>query len=242
VLVIVLGLVVTVGVVADFGARSVAENLVRDRIVQTLALPAGSEPVVDLGSGSLLGQALTGRINSVSVSATGAQLGAFTSAVTLVATGVPLDFSQPLTSLRVKMAVAEGDLQPFATMLGDATIESLTLSGSNIVITSSTSLFGTVVPVVVSLAPSALDGQLILTPLAFNVRGVDLSLDAAAQWPYSSIIGPLLKPRPFCLAQYLPQAVSLTAATISDGSLRLEFSANDVIIAEGGLSALGTCP
>ncbi len=242
VLFVVLAVLVTAGVAADFGARSFAENVVSDQIVQALALPVGSEPSVDLGAGSLLGQALTGRIDSVTVSAEGAQLGDFTSDVQLVASGVPLDFSQPLTEVRLQMAVAEADLQPFAAMLGDVPIESMTLTGSNIVVTSTMALYGTVMPVVVSLAPSALEGQLIFTPVAVNVSGADLPLEAATQWPYSLVIGPLVQPRPLCLAQYLPQAVVLTAATVRDGLLRLEFLANDVIVADGGLTTLGTCP
>ena len=239
---VVLVLLVTAGVAADFGARSFAENVVRDQIVQALALPLGSEPSVDLGPGSLLAQALTGRIDSVTVAVENAKLGDFISDVELVATGVPLDFSQPVTRVLLELAVAESDLAPFATMLGDAPIESLSLIGSNIVVTSSMSLYGTTMPVMVSLAPSVLDGQLVLTPVAVTVSGVDLSLEAATQWPYSLVIAPLVQPRPFCLAQYLPRAMVLTQATVNDGSLRLTFVADDVVAADGGLTTLGTCP
>jgi hypothetical protein len=239
---VVLALLLTAGVVADFGARSFAENVVRDQIIQALALPPGSEPSVDLGPGSLLAQAFTGRIDSVTVAAEGAKLGDFISDVQLVATGVPLDFSQPVTRVLLELAVADSDLAPFATMLGDAPIESLSLTGSNIVVTASMSLYGIATPVVVSLAPSALDGQLVFTPVAITVSGADLSLEAATQWPYSLILAPLVQPRPLCLAQYLPRAMVLTQATISDGSLRLTFVADDVVAADGGLTTLGTCP
>jgi hypothetical protein len=241
VLSVVLTLVVALGVLADFGARSFAETVVRDQIVTAFALPAGSEPSVDLGPGSLLTQALLGRINSVTVSAQDAQLGEFTSDVELVATGVPLDFSQPVTSIRLRMAVTESELQPFTTMLGDVPIESMTLTGSTFVVTSSTRLYGTAMPVVVSLAPSALDGQFIFTPVAVTVQGVDLPLEAATQWPYTLVLQPLVKPRPLCLAHYLPQAVVLEEATVVDRSLVLEFSANDVVINDGGLTTLGSC-
>jgi hypothetical protein len=237
----VLALLVAIGVAADFGARSFAEGLLRDQIVQGLALPEGTELSVEIGPGSIIGQALGGRINSVTVSADAAALGVLTGDLQIVATGIPVDVTQPISGLRAQLIIAEGDLQPLVGTVGELPIQGLTLANSSIVVSTETSLFGKAIDVVVTLVPSAQDGQLILTPVAVTAGGLELSLEAAAQWPYSLVLQPVVKPHPLCVAQYLPQAAKLSAAAVINNSLVLEFTANNVIIGDGGLTTLGSC-
>ena len=65
--VLVLGIVALL--VAEAIAKDYARDYVRDRMVAVLGLSADAEVTVDLGSGSIILQALAGRVDAVEVTA-----------------------------------------------------------------------------------------------------------------------------------------------------------------------------
>ena len=235
-------LIVSAAVWAENGARTFAQSLVRDQIVSVLKLPQDSKPLVDLGAGSLLSQAVSGRISSLAVSVDTVPLGTLTGDLRIFATGIPLDPSQPLTRIAVSLALSEGELHPLGALLGNVPIESIVLKESQIVVSTAGTLYGSAVPVTVSFTPSVSNGHLVLSATDLSVGGKQVSLTAAAHGPLSALVKPLINPPPLCLANVLPRAVTLDTAQVVEKSLVLGFSAAEVVLSDGSLTTVGTCP
>jgi len=91
--------------VADYFAKKYAESYVRDQIASSLGLPSTAPVTVDLGSGSILLQAATGRITDVTVRINPIVLDGLAGSATMTAHGVPLNQATPVQSLDVKVYV-----------------------------------------------------------------------------------------------------------------------------------------
>ena len=81
--------------VADAAVKSYASNLVKQRIIQVLQLDPATPISVDLGGGSILLQALSGKVSTVHVTAPKVSFGALTGSAVVHATDVPLDRIHP---------------------------------------------------------------------------------------------------------------------------------------------------
>jgi len=234
-------LVVSAAVWAETGARDFAQTLIRDQIVSALKLPQDAKPIVEFGAGSLISQVVSGRINSVAVSVDAVPLGNLTGDLRILATGIPLDPSQPMRRMTVSVTLSEGQLHPLGSLFGNAPIESIALKESQIVVSTAGNLYGSVVPVTVSFSPTVSSGRLVLTATDLSVGGRNVSLAAAAHGPMSALVKPLIAPPPLCVANLLPRAVALAGARVVEKSLILSFSAADVVLSDGSLTTVGTC-
>src|ERR1019366_992077 len=75
--------------VADYFAKEYATGYIRDQIASSLGLPSTAPVAVNLGSGSILLQAVSGHIDDVNVSIDPIVLDGLAGSATLEARGVP---------------------------------------------------------------------------------------------------------------------------------------------------------
>ena len=135
---IVLGILLTIAfVVAEGYAKDYARQYIKDHIVAVLGIPEGTPVTVDIGDGSVLLQALAGRLNEIDVTAEEVTFGILKGAATVHAEGVPLDQTEPVEALTVTFAVAEGDVAALAGNLSGMQLESIHLEAPEIVATHS---------------------------------------------------------------------------------------------------------
>src|ERR1700712_5181753 len=90
-LIVLLGIVVILVAaffVGDYFAKQYATDYVRDKVASSLGLPSSAPVTVDLGAGSILLQAATGRINNVHVTVNPIVLDGLAGTATLMAHGV----------------------------------------------------------------------------------------------------------------------------------------------------------
>jgi hypothetical protein len=245
--IVVIALVLLLGVIAflvgEGFAKEYARDYVRTRIIEVLALPDDADVEVELGGGSIILQALTGRIDSVDVAVPDATFGALAGSVELHAEGVPLDETAAVDVLRVEFAVAEGDLAAIAGSLSGLQLETIELDGSEIVVASSFSIFGIPVPLGMNLQPSAADGQLVFTPTSVKVGENTLAAgDLLANPLFGGFARDLLRQQSVCIASALPQALVVTEAEVDGDELVLTFTGDGAALGGPGLSTLGTCP
>lgn len=244
--VIVVAIVLLLGVIAflvgDGLAKQYASDYVRARIVEALGLPDDAQVDVRLGGGSMILQALDGRLVSVEVSVPEATFGELSGAIEVHAEGVPLDATKPVDVLRVDLVVDEDDLVAIADNLSGLTLDTIDLDESGIVVASAFSIFGIPLPLGMTLEPSAVDGELTFTPTSVTVGDTTFPAEQVLADPlFGGFARDLLRQQSVCIAGYLPEALVLTTVEIEGEQLVLGFTGDGAALAGPELSTPGTC-
>lgn len=241
---VIVGVLVVLGVVAflvaDLVAKDYARDYVRARVVEVLQLPQDAPVEVDLGGGSIILQALAGRISTVDVAVPDVAFGELTGDVRLHAEGVPLDETAPVETLGVEFALGADDLAALSGG-GDAA-PVFAFEGDDVTLSSEFELFGASIPWGLSLTPSAADGALVLTPTSLTLGSQTFESGDDDDSFWGQIVRQLLQPQTLCLAASVPQALTLTDAAVDDEQVRLSFDGSGEALGGEAFGTFGTCP
>lgn len=227
---------------ADGYAKDYARDYVRDRIIEVLGLEPDAEVAVDI-RGSVLLQALTGRIGEVEVSVPEVAFGELRGSADVHAEGVPLDSAAAVEVLRIEFTVAEEDLAPLAGNLSGIELESIALDDPEIVVEATLTILGFSFPIGMGLEPSAADGQLVFSPTSVRVGDETYTADELREDPLlGSFVRDLLEQQSLCIAEQLPRALTPTDVEVRDATLVLTFSGDGAALGGDDLTTNGTCP
>lgn len=240
ILLVVLVLVVIAAFVAESVARTYADDRVRERVASALNLTSTKGIDVDLGSGSLILQAIGGSVDDARVSVDTVAVGDLRGSAVVTARDVPLDSNEPVPGLTIDFGVAEADVSALADQLSGSELDSVTLEGGDIQIATQFSVLGMAIPVTVALAPSASDGQLVFTPVDISAAGQSYTVDEMRSGPFADLAGTLLDSRSICVASQLPKALTLSAVKVDGDRLVLTLDGDGAVLG-GGLKAKGSC-
>jgi hypothetical protein len=241
---VVVSVIVVLGIaaaIAETVARQQAQSLIAEQLRSSLQL-APEHPVdVSLGGGSVLVQGLAGRLALVEVQIEDVTFGELVGDLSVTVRNTPIDASQPTESVQAVYEVAEGDVAALTGFLSGTTVNDVRLDEREIRFQTAFTFFGVEFAVGVGVTPSVQDGQLAFTPssVVLNDERIDAS-DLREQ--FGQIVEPLLASQQFCVAQYLPADLALSAVQVGDEQLTVVFGAINVALAGAGFSTLGTCP
>lgn len=238
--VLVLGIVAFL--VAEAIAKDYARGYVRDRMVAVLGLSADAEVNVDLGSGSIILQALAGRVDVVEATAPEVAFGELSGAVRVHAEGVPLDAAAPVDTLTIDFAIGADDLAALGQGADAASAPAFELADGEVRLSSELNLFGVSIPVGLSLEPSAVDGALVLTPTSVSIGGETFEAGSDDDSFFGQLVAGFLQPQTLCIAGSVPQALVLADATVDDAELVLAFRGDGAAFGGPEMSTPGTCP
>jgi hypothetical protein len=243
---IVVGVLVVLAIVgvlvAEAVAKSYARDYVRARIVEVLKLPADARVDVEFGGGSIILQALGGRVDSVDVRVPDASFGDLTGDLTLHAEGVPLDAAAPVDVLRVAFAIGADDLAALSAGDGSAPAPEFALADGAVAISSEFELFGASIPLGFTLVPSAADGALVLTPTSLTIGEQTFEAGTDDGSFLGLIAQALFQPQTLCVAGSVPQALVLQDAAIEGDRLLLSFRGDGAALGGPELQTPGVCP
>lgn len=229
--------------VAEGFAKDYARDYVRARVVEVLGLEPDARVDVDLGGGSIILQALAGRVDDVAVDVPEVEFGALAGSVRLTAEDVPLDPEAPTSAVRIAFAVDEDDLPAIASSLSGLELSGIDLDPPVVAVTSEFAVLGIPVPLGMELLPSAADGELAFDPQTVTVAGAEFSVRELLADP---LFGPfardLLTQQSVCVAANLPAALELSGVVVEERRLVLVITGADVALGGPGLSTPGTCP
>lgn len=230
-------------IVGDTLARQYATDYVRQQVIQVLALPQDTEVDVDLGSGSLILQAMRGSIDEVTVGIDELTVGAITGSARLVATDVPLDGAQPLNTLGIVVTIPEGEVRKLAGNFSGLELKTIDLADGLITIgTEVTILSFLTIPLSIDLAPTASEGSISFDPQVIRAGDDEISVaDLRANALFSSIAGDLLNAQDFCVADSLPQALTITKVAVVGTTLVVTLSGDGAALGGPAMSTMGTC-
>lgn len=240
---VIVGIVVVLAVVAVIGealARQQAEAIIADEVRAALQLAPEHPVEVTIDGFSVLMQAIGGRLDAVTVEAEDVAFGELVGDLTLIVEGTPIDPTQRTDSVQAVYRVAEADVAALAGFLAGTVVNDVQLDDREIRFQTEFSFFGVEFSVGIGVTPTVEDGQLAFTPSSVVLD--EERLDAAdLLQQFGGLVEPLLTSQRFCVAQYLPQALDLTAVQVGDDQLVAVFQAADVALRGPGFSTLGTC-
>lgn len=241
---VLVGLVVLLTIaffVADAYAKDAAREYIKQRIIAVLGVEEGTAVTVDIGTGSVLLQALRGEIDVVDVTVESVTFGALTGAATVHAEGVPLNEEAPTRALDITFSVAEADLGTLAGNLSGAQLESITLEEPEIVTTTTFSFFGIEFPVGMGIEPSADAGQIVFTPTSIRLGDETYSAEQLRA-SFGGFVDQLLQQQSLCVNESLPVALTVVDVDVEGDALVLAIDGAGAALGGEGLTTLGTCP
>jgi hypothetical protein len=239
--VVIIILIVGVVLVETVG-RSVATQLVRDKIVASLGLESNDGVAVDLGSGSLIVQALTGGVDVVTVDIDSFEVNGITSSARLVATEVPLNQSKPLETLAIDVTMPGNQIDKLAGSLSGLELDSIELNGSAIRVSTVFELLFIRIPVAVDLLPVAAGDAIAFEPQSVLLGDEEISVaDLRENRLFSGLAGSLLDSREFCVASSLPTALSIDEVEVQGTDLVIRLSADGIPLDDATWKEYGTC-
>lgn len=225
----------------DTGARWYVGNLIKTTARSSLSLAASTPVAVKIGGTSVLYQAATGRFERVDVAIDSLGLGDLSGKATLTAIGVPLTRSKPIDSARVVFVASADELKKLLAGFTGPPISSVKIASGAVQLGTVISALGVSVPVLIGFAPSAIDGQLALTPVSLVVNGAPMT-PALLRATFGALAEPLLATQKVCVAKYLPKQLPLESVTVTGSTLHIGVSGRSVLLSTGLLTSKGVCP
>jgi hypothetical protein len=229
--------------VADAYAKSYARDYIKDRIVAVLGIEDPSQVEVDIGTGSVLLQALAGKLNQVDVDAGTVTFGTLTGDATIHAEGVPLDANAPTEKFDVTFTVAEDQI---VGIVGNnlsglpVDITSITLEEPAVVVEGSAQVFIFTIPVGFALEPSASDGQIALNVTSISLFDESFTEEQASQ-QLGGLADGLFAEQKICVDESLPVALTIVDVDVVKKTLVVKINGDGVVMGGSDLSTPGTC-
>ena len=230
------GLVVTAAVGADKFARSAVTGVIQGKVAETLKIANENDVKVDLGDGPFIGQAVTGSIDDVTVRVPDATFNGYTGALTIRATGVPTDQTEP-ESLAISLTLEGDNAKQFAQQLRPSSRAKVLLRDG--AVTVSRSFNG--LPAAIAYIPTVEDGKIVLTPDKIRIDNNPMSIGEFIESPFGKAGASLTEQRTVCVADKLPAKLTLDSITVEKDSFAIAASGSGVALSSAGLTTLGVC-
>ncbi|WP_156351852.1 MULTISPECIES: LmeA family phospholipid-binding protein [unclassified Agreia] len=229
--VVVLAVVV---VVADIALRAYAEDRARAEISSSLPDTVDGKVDVEIGGFSFLQQYLSGTFDRVTLDAPALSVDGVPVTAHVEAEGVPTDLSKPVGAVSARLSLSEDAVNSVIQVPGAA---ALTLGDQSVGYDGSISVLGLTLEYLVTAGVSVTADSVVLTPETASLTAGSTVIDAS-----SAVNAVLDTSIPLCIADRLPQGVTLTSLTVVPGSATVALSAADFTLDETSLRSMGTCP
>jgi hypothetical protein len=240
---IALGIVVVLAVVAWFAAEAIARDLVaqtvRTEIRERLSLPADHEVDVAV-EGAVIPQLIGGSLDEITVSSDDVPVGQLEGDVTVTAYGVPLQQGVDMSGAEATVTLDTAQLQALLGTIDGFPADSVGLAEPDVTIQAELALFGVSFPVGVAMTPSVAEGDIVLTPTAFELAGAQIDAAALGE-QFGPIADTVVRGWTLCLAQYIPAGVTLTEVRVDGDVMIADADVDGAIVTDPELQANGSC-
>ena len=226
-------------VAAEWLAREVTTNSIRNTVKSEFGLPRDQAVEVDL-PGIVLIQLAKGSLDEVTITSDDVTLGALTGDMTVHATGLPVRGDDPFASASATIVLDEAQLRALLGTVEGFPADSVALDDPDVTMTYPLQVLGVDVPITVALTPGASDGDLVLTPSAFRIGDAEASADDLRN-RFGPLAQSVLGDWQVCIAQHLPAGVTLTGVDVAGGELVGTVAVDGRIAVDPELQANGTC-
>jgi hypothetical protein len=236
-------IVVGLAVVAWFAGEAIAKDIVtktiREQVVTQLSLPADQEMQVDVAS-PVIPQLITGTLSEVTITSEDVPMESFVGDVTVHAEDIPIRGGGEMASGTATVVLTEEQVRTLMATVDGFPVESLGLEAPDITMSTELSVFGVSIPVAAALTPSAVGGDLVLTPASLQLAGAEIGAEDLRD-RFGRLSETVLRDWTVCIAQYIPAGLTLTAVSVDGEQVVAEFDIDGAIISDPSLQENGTC-
>jgi hypothetical protein len=232
---VVVAVLVIVAVVADVVVRALAQSAVEQGVEQALPDGVSGEVTASIGGASAIAQLIAGRAERVELNAPELVIDGTPIAVHVVATGVPLDLTQPVGRIEADLRLDQAAVDTLA--LEQGVVGDLTLGDGVVGYTSSIDVLGVPVGYSATAKPEAAGDRVLLQPVGAEVTAGGIALDL------SGVVDAVLGGGPveLCVADRLPSGVAVEGVRVAEGEAEVRLGARDLVLDQARLSATGSC-
>ncbi|SDQ82410.1 DUF2993 domain-containing protein [Microbacterium sp. cf332] len=238
-LVVVVGLAVAAWFIAESITRSILTNTVREQVITQLALPEDQQ--IDVGFDEpVLPQVIGGSLDRLDIASDDVPLGDVLADVSVRATDVPIRGDGDIGSADATVVFAEDQLEILLSQVSGVSGAGLTLDPPNVTVDVDMPVFAVSVAVGLDLTPSAVDGDIVLTPTAVRLGNAELTGDGLRD-RFGSVVDGVVRDYPICIRDRLPAGLTLREVHVEPSALVAEVDVDGAIIRDASLQADGTC-
>ncbi|MDN4614681.1 DUF2993 domain-containing protein [Leifsonia sp. F6_8S_P_1B] len=230
-----LAVIVVLLIVADVAVRAYAEQRAASEIEKNLPADVKGDVAVHIGGVSVIQQYLTGSFDRVELDAPHLTAKGAPVSANVVASGVPADFSKPVSSATGTFVISQDSLNKLVEIPG-ATGD-ITLGDGTVGYDGSIDLLGLPVGYTVTAKPEAAGDQVLLQPVDASLTTGKDNVDLTRLVKAITDRGPF----PVCAAQYLPDGVQVSDIAVTKGQATVTFTAKDFTLDEQFLNSKGSC-
>ncbi|ALJ21210.1 LmeA family phospholipid-binding protein [Microbacterium sp. No. 7] len=236
--VLVLLLLVAGWFIAEPIVRGMVVDTVRTETIKALDLPADQQLDVEL-EGQVLPQLIMGRLDALTVSSDEVTLGPLTGAVVVHGTGIPIRGGGAADTASATLRLNEQQVRDLLATVEGLPAATVTLDEPVVRFETELQVLVTV-PVGVSLRPSAVGGDLVLTPDSLRVGGADIPAQALVD-QFGAIARTVVRDWDVCIAQYLPAGVTLDRVEVKGKEIVADAVIDGRIVSDPTLQDNGVC-
>lgn len=229
-------------------ARGIVTSTIRDQVITQLSLPADQQVDVAV-EGTVIPQLLSGSLDDVTVSSEDVPIGrlsdnpalaSLSGDVAVHATGIPIRGDAPVGSVSATILLDTAQLRTLLSTVEGLPADSVGLAEPDVTMTTELSLFGIGIPIGIALTPSAVDGDLVLTPASLQLGGNAITAeDLQAQ--FGGIADSVLRGWTVCIAEFIPAGAELSSVAVADDQVVAEVDIDGAIVTDPALRATGVC-
>lgn len=240
---IVAGILIVGVILIETVGRTAAQSVIRNEVATSLGIESTDGVVVDLGSGSLVWQALTGGIDVVTITLDRVEVNGLEASAHIIATDVPLSRSSPLGDFSMKVSMPNEEINKLATTLSGIELDSIELQDSAIRVSTTFQLLFVRLPVALDLLPVAAGDSIAFEPQSVLLGDQQLSVADLRENPLvSGLAGRFLSSQKFCVASSMPAALTIDAVAVDGSDLVIDLSADGIALGDDRWQQYGTCP
>ncbi len=239
VIVIVAGLAVAAWFAGEWIAHGIVTKTIRDQVVTQLSLPADQEVDVVV-EGAVLPQLIRGSLDDVTVSSQDVALEAFVGDVTVRAQDVAIRGEGGAREASATVVLDVEQLRTLLATIPDFPTDSLGLAEPDVTMTTELSLFGAALPIGIALTPTAVDGDIVLTPASLQLAGSEITAEQLSD-RFGRITDAVLRDYTICIAQYIPAGVELSSIAVTGDQVTAELDVDGAIVNDTSLQEMGEC-
>ena len=236
-------IVIGLAIVAWFAGEAIAKDIVtktiREQVITQLSLPADQEMQVDVAS-PVIPQLITGTLSEVTITSEDVPMESFVGDVTVSAQDIPIRGGGEMGSGTAKVVLTEDQLRTLMATVDGFPVDSLGLEAPDVTMSTELSVFGVSIPVAAALTPSAVGGDIVLTPASLQLGDAEIGAEDLRD-RFGRLAETVVRDWTVCIAQYIPAGLTLTAVAVDGEQVVADFDIDGAIISDTALQANGTC-
>lgn len=237
--IVVAGVLVAAWFVAEAIARGIVERTVREQAITTLGLPE-DQPIDVEVAGAVLPQLVGGSLDSITVASDDVTVGDLEGDITVHAEGIALRGEPVADSVTAAVRLDEEQLRRLVSGVDGFPVDSLGLAAPDVTVSTDLRFLGLTVPVGVALTPSAVDGDIVLSPSQLELAGSEVSADDLRD-RFGALADTVLRDWTVCIAEYIPAGMTLTGIVVEGEEIIAEVDIDGRIVSDPDLQENGTC-